>query len=148
VCPVQAAASDAAGEADFFAGAPEAPETGSMLRPGAAGTACKVRTVRLDELCLSRGFLPDVVKIDVEGHEVAVLAGMATLFEGGLPRAIMVETHGFMRPAKARQLNDAVHRTLAAHFERVLRKDGDAWRPLEAAPAWREREHLLARGRR
>ena len=39
----------------------------------------RVRTVALDDFCRSRGLEPDVVKIDVEGSEAAVLRGAREL---------------------------------------------------------------------
>jgi FkbM family methyltransferase len=50
--------------------------------------------VRLDDLVYDRGFdPPDVVKIDVEGGELQVLAGMSRLLRERRP-AVIAEMHG------------------------------------------------------
>jgi FkbM family methyltransferase len=50
------------------------------LQPG-RGSAREVPTVTLDTFTADEGLLPDLVKIDVEGHEPAVLGGATRLFE-------------------------------------------------------------------
>ena len=45
-----------------------------------------------DNLCDSRGFEPDVIKIDVEGHEIKVLKGLAEIIRRCLP-LIFLEIH-------------------------------------------------------
>lgn len=55
----------------------------------------EVRTVRGDELVESgAAAAPDVIKIDVEGAEVAVLDGLVETLQNDRPRLIQIETHG------------------------------------------------------
>jgi FkbM family methyltransferase len=59
--------------------------------PRAEGTvAVPVRT--LDGLCAERGFAPDLVKIDVEGYEAAVLRGAQRLLAERAP-VLFLEVH-------------------------------------------------------
>jgi FkbM family methyltransferase len=92
VSVLRVAAGDAEGEAVF-----DDRPLGSSIRSGlrepmGPGTRVQVRTVA--------SLIPDVdasrlrlVKIDVEGHEVAVLRGLTPLFESGARPAILVELH-------------------------------------------------------
>jgi FkbM family methyltransferase len=54
-------------------------------------TPTRVPTVTLDEFCETEGVTPDLLKIDVEGHEMAVLDGASALLERRIPAAIVVE---------------------------------------------------------
>jgi FkbM family methyltransferase len=50
-----------------------------------------VNVVTVDAVCEARGVVPDVVKIDVEGHELAVLEGMEVLLSSGREITLIVE---------------------------------------------------------
>lgn len=50
-----------------------------------------VQTVRLDSYCKQVGVQPDFIKIDVEGHELAVLNGAQWLLNQGNQPMLMVE---------------------------------------------------------
>jgi FkbM family methyltransferase len=52
-------------------------------------TKLRVPSRRLDAVCLELKLIPDFVKIDVEGHEVAVLDGFSGL--SGFPKIIFIE---------------------------------------------------------
>jgi FkbM family methyltransferase len=74
------AASDMAGEAEFFVA--DSDEVSSLQSnhvqayEGSAGSRRLVRTATLDQLVGERGFEHvDLIKIDVEGHELSVLRG-------------------------------------------------------------------------
>jgi FkbM family methyltransferase len=56
-----------------------------------------------EELCESLSFVPDVVKIDVEGHEVKILRGMSRLIERSRP-LVFLELH----PRRIAQENDQI----------------------------------------
>jgi FkbM family methyltransferase len=51
-----------------------------------------VRVERLDALCAARGFRPDLVKVDVEGFELAVLSGARRLLAEAKP-PLFLEVH-------------------------------------------------------
>lgn len=51
-----------------------------------------------DDICQRHGFVPDVIKIDVEGHEAHVLQGLHRVIEGERPM-IFLETHPGMYDA-------------------------------------------------
>ena len=74
-----------------------------------------IRTVRLDDY-LPDG-RPDVVKIDVEGHELATLRGMAASIAPVTPghgrRGVAAHQRGGPRPAPQLELSDSALRTIA-----------------------------------
>src|SRR5204862_7082374 len=59
--------------------------------PGSATESITVPVARLDALVSEP---VDLMKIDVEGHEMAVLDGAANLFRRFPPRYIVIELHG------------------------------------------------------
>ncbi len=80
------ALSDRVGESEFFLSGSSS--TGSLL-PGQSGTpTVRVRTSTIDEE-LKTVAVPDLVKIDVEGSEDAVLAGATRLLEDHRPGLIV-----------------------------------------------------------
>jgi FkbM family methyltransferase len=58
-----------------------------------------------DAICDARGFLPDIVKIDVEGHEVKVLRGLAATLERCRPQ-VFLELHPWLMRAEGDSLDD------------------------------------------
>jgi FkbM family methyltransferase len=61
-----------------------------------------VPVITLDEFCTQHALLPRVVKIDVEGHEGAVIDGMSNLLQNRVPESLIVELRrypGFPDPA-------------------------------------------------
>lgn len=58
----------------------------------AGGDGIDVQAVTLAGFCAERGLAPDVLKVDVEGGEAAVLAGASQALLAGL-RAAIVEVH-------------------------------------------------------
>jgi FkbM family methyltransferase len=93
---VPAAVGAAGGEAQFFAS-----ETDGMSRLGAPNpvlgdriTSVTVPVITLDELCRSRGLVPDWLLIDVEGFEIAALMGGRKLIAANRERiTLVVEMH-------------------------------------------------------
>ncbi|MBB5030972.1 FkbM family methyltransferase [Prosthecobacter vanneervenii] len=73
--------------------------------------AISVTSRRGDELCDSLSFLPDVIKIDVEGHEVKVLRGLEPVILSTRP-TIFLEIH----PGRIRQEQDTLE-LLVSMFE-------------------------------
>lgn len=102
------AASDKVGEVEFYVAA--GVETLSTIEKDEKHFArikslsdkdiqkIKVKTARLDDILLEREFTDiDFITIDVEGHEMSVLAGMS--FEAISPRILIIEdnSHGIDR---------------------------------------------------
>lgn len=52
----------------------------------------KMRKISGTELCRQNNFVPDVIKIDVEGHEAKVLRGLETIISADRP-LIFLELH-------------------------------------------------------
>lgn len=78
------ACSDKAGTADFYLDLAEGSYGSSLLsdfqsRDGF--TPVQVHTIELDAYCQKNNLIPSFVKIDVEGHEHSVIAGMHQLIE-------------------------------------------------------------------
>ncbi len=71
------------------------PDAASSLarESGRGGTRRRVRTMTLDALCQLQGYTPSLVKVDVEGHEFAVLRGMKGLFAARKTQAIVELNH-------------------------------------------------------
>lgn len=90
------AAADSSSRGLFLLEEDGTPLEGHLIeREGAdgGGPTIEVETAALDDLVVKRGFpRPDLVKIDVEGSEKAVLAGMKTILEEFRP-AVICEVH-------------------------------------------------------
>jgi FkbM family methyltransferase len=70
-----------------------------IARPSDANTI-EVPAVSIDEFCVASGLIPDLIKIDVEGAELAALRGARqTIAERGASLALFVELHPSMWPA-------------------------------------------------
>lgn len=99
-----AACGDRVGQAQLCL-SPEPGNTGlSSLRSGSSsepGVALPVDVVTLDEHVADHGLVPDVVKIDVEGYELAVLLGAERLLKDQVPRWVICEVGPDLTPARA-----------------------------------------------
>ena len=105
-----------------------------------------VETIRLDDYFGSLGIYPDLVKIDVEGHEWKVLKGMRGLFEGRRPQALLVEVHGFyLSPDESSQLKHGVSAELSNAGYTLTRLESGRFVPAGDPGSWKERVHILAR---
>jgi FkbM family methyltransferase len=120
----RAAVSDANGTARFGLGSGSG--TGHLAEDGALA----VRTIRLDDFCRSHDIRPAAVKIDVEGAEVAVLAGARELLASARP-VIFLSTHG-----------PDVHR----HCLHLLRELGYDFQPIVGGDIERATELLCLPG--
>jgi FkbM family methyltransferase len=85
------AASDSAGEATLYHPANSSHNHGEaslFATAGAAATAYKVATARLDQI-LDRP--PRLIKMDIEGAELAALKGMTALLRAATPPTLVIE---------------------------------------------------------
>ena len=62
-----------------------------VLRPDESAPGVDVQVRTLDEICAERG--PRMIKIDVEGHEAAVLKGGQRLLDDPPLEAVIMETN-------------------------------------------------------
>jgi FkbM family methyltransferase len=85
-----------------------------------------VRTVTLDDVVADRGVVPDLVKIDTEGSELAVLRGAAQLLRSAQPTLVFEAWHNA-------DVRHAMWRLLARHGYDIAALDGSALRPLTRA---------------
>jgi FkbM family methyltransferase len=110
---VPAACSSTTGEAEFVTD-PGSGSAGGLARGHHgehAGPIRRVPVTRLDEFLRDRGLsAPDLVKVDAEGAEDDVLAGMGTLLDG--PTRVLVEVNEGSK--------QAVQERLRAHGYRIL----------------------------
>jgi FkbM family methyltransferase len=60
----------------------------------------KIKVVKLDDLLLKIGKIPDVIKIDVEGSEIQVLEGLQETLRKGV-KCLMIEVHSEENKIKA-----------------------------------------------
>jgi FkbM family methyltransferase len=88
---VEAAVSAAPGTVPFWTSPSES--TSGLIRPGEARQGdVTVPAVTLDQYCQEHGIDQiDVLKVDVQGHEAAVLAGASDLLASGAIRATICE---------------------------------------------------------
>jgi FkbM family methyltransferase len=98
VTVVASACSDRDGTATLYPHSLDNTGMSSITKPGAREV--RVTTVTLDGFAESRGLTPALLKIDVEGHELAVIAGARRILRVARPVAIIEtafdETFGVM----------------------------------------------------
>lgn len=115
------AVSDAEGTTTFFARPGET--VGSLVPsqagngPGTASMPVSVETLTLDRFFAQLGRDPDVVKIDVEGAEFAVLRGADRIVRSGA--RMFFEIHPYAWRAAGHTANDLVH-WLAARGRQMI----------------------------
>jgi FkbM family methyltransferase len=91
------AISDRAGSAHFLDGGTHGE---NRLSPVATRETTNVPSLTIDALCETAGISPDVIKIDIEGAELAALAGARrTIAAGGAALALFVELHPGLWPS-------------------------------------------------
>lgn len=75
--------------------------------PAATGQTTQVPSVSIDEFCEAHGLAPDVIKIDIEGAELAALRGARrTIARRGPALALFVELHPAIWPSVGVTLAD------------------------------------------
>jgi len=110
-------------------------------RAGVNAITVHCRTV--DSICEELGVHPDVIKIDVEGAELAVLRGMPELLRRHPPRAMMVELHGFYL-TDHRDFYREIHDLLSAAGYKLLQLREHGFKPATPWSEWPSRLHLAA----
>lgn len=112
-----------------------------------SGTAClSVQCQTLDSLCTELGMRPDVVKIDVEGHESQVIAGFLDhlknvsllMIEGGEQHEIrsVMKEHGLLGPLYFHRSEGAFMRTPQKRAEDPVYLNEDLLNELSSFGAW------------
>jgi FkbM family methyltransferase len=98
---LEIALSDRAGKAQFQVGGAGTDSTNSLLVKSGAGRTIEVELLPGDDVPrILRVPAPTAVKIDVEGGELAVLAGLEQMLRGDRLRLIQVEIHdAYLRAA-------------------------------------------------
>lgn len=91
--PHQLALGATEGEVDLFVRGTAGEGRHSIATQRGATGSIRVPLTTMTAFASANGGPPDVVKIDVEGAEGQVLAGMADLVRNGQPREIFVEIH-------------------------------------------------------
>ena len=105
---VRVALSDHDGEADLHI-SPVSDSSNSLNPDFRAGSeTVRVRVMRLDEFARQTGVVPDVIKIDVETHEAAVLCGARSTLEHNRPDLIVEVLSGRRGRDFAAEINSAV----------------------------------------
>jgi FkbM family methyltransferase len=117
VVPVAAAASDANGRSTFVTPGPHGI---SRLAATGESSPLTVDTITIDEFCRRESVKPDLIKIDVEGAELAVLRGARdTLRACRRNVAVFVELHPTLWPVigVTREQIEAELDSLGLHIE-------------------------------
>jgi FkbM family methyltransferase len=97
------------------------------------GKSVAVTVTRGDAYLTKSGVTPNLLKIDVEGFEEEVLAGMPTLLTAPELRAVFVEVHFAM-------LEERGHADAPLRIEKMLRSKG-------LVPKWVDASHIVAKRR-
>jgi FkbM family methyltransferase len=82
-----------------------------------SSTRAKAQLIRFDDYCESNNWWPDVVKIDVEGHEIAVLEGAQKLLDEHRPAIVCEVLRDASRTARLREMLHAFRYTSFAIVE-------------------------------
>lgn len=125
------ALSDSSGEVLADPGDHEDAATARIIGASEGGEGVRIQVERGDELVRrGRARPPNLVKIDVEGHELAVLQGMGELLSRPELRHIFIEVHFAILHGQGRP-------EVPAEIERLLKASGFAL-------AWVDQSHLRA----
>jgi len=128
---VQQGLSDTEGTAGFLRDNNPDGATSRIAVPGDRNADETIR-VTTGDLLIAGGTIaaPDVVKMDIEGHEFEALKGIAGLLRTRPPRHLFIEMHGFLFVQQGRE-------DFSRQIERFLREN-------EYDLAWVDDSHLHA----
>jgi FkbM family methyltransferase len=87
------ALTDESGEAVLFVRGGPGEGRHSMVAAKGSTASIRIPTLTASDFIASQGDAPDLVKIDVEGAEGRVLAGMEPIFQQRRPREVFMELH-------------------------------------------------------
>jgi FkbM family methyltransferase len=118
ITPVECALSESAGTLRMHYEWEHAVAANTEAADSAAHLLSVVRRTG-DELCGSLSFEPDVIKMDVEGHEVKVFKGLAKVIERHRP-LIFLELHPTRIAEERDDVKDLVRPLLAAGYQASL----------------------------
>ncbi len=101
-----------------------------------------VPALSLGSFAAREGLRLDIVKIDVEGGELDVVAGLFQ--EGCCPKILLIETYGGKSSEPEHTFNRRIVDRLASEGYRLLRLQRGDWIPLDTPSQIGARGHLLA----
>lgn len=90
--------------------------------------ATKKPQVRLDDFCRERGITPDVVKIDVEGAELAVLRGAARVLRAASPK-IFLSLHPSHLESLGQSVAEVLHFLEELGYDALTLEEDGPWKP-------------------
>jgi len=126
---VQQGLSDTEGTVGFLA---DRKHDGATSRIAASGDRQARETIEITtgDLLIASGAVtaPDVIKMDIEGHELEALMGIAGLLSTRPPRHLFIEMHGFVYAKQGRK-------DVPWRIEKLLREN-------EYDVAWVDESHL------
>ena len=129
---LELAVSDAPGRAELHLA--DQSDVSNSLVPGFKASAHRVQVAvtTLDEHAAVNGSSPDVMKIDVEGHESAVLHGASEMIAQARPYIVL------------EVLNRRSH-DFGPDIEGAMGDAGYSYYRLDAAPTWEREAHIAGR---
>jgi FkbM family methyltransferase len=124
VAPRHCAVWDGADTLDFFPARDGRSSAGASWSGMLVDPPCKVEALPADEICRQSDFLPDIVKMDIEGAECRALRGMSRVLREARPK-LLLELH----PAAISEIGGSI-----AEVDSILRALGYRWLDLASNP--------------
>jgi FkbM family methyltransferase len=136
---VNMAMSDAAGDRAFFDYGPTHNRINSLIPNAKYAVTFEVTTPSaiticastIDAFCAQHGIIPDVIKIDTEGHELAVIRGARHTLASGGPTFVYVEFNDLLETHSsaallpiAKNLDQSGFRFVASYIDYIVPERG------------------------